>query len=109
MLDACPFRSSNMPEITAVFGNLRSIIVRSAANVSGTETGPTIKLGKGITLRNGALVTVPFAVPLPEDAPPTAEAVHQSLLWFLQATLRYSKWTQGIEQVRRPIVVVNAP
>jgi hypothetical protein len=54
-------------------------------------------------------VTVPFAVPLPEDAPPTAEAVHSSLAWFLEATLRYSKWTQGIEQVRRPIVVVNAP
>jgi hypothetical protein len=54
-------------------------------------------------------VTVPFAVPLPEDAPPTAEAVHSSLAWFLEATLSYSKWTQGIEQVRRPIVVVNAP
>jgi hypothetical protein len=58
---------------------------------------------------NGAPVTVPFAVPLPENAPPTAEAVHSSLAWFLEATLSYSKWTQGIEQVRRPIVVVNAP
>jgi hypothetical protein len=50
MLDACPFRSSNMPEMAA-------------------------------------------------------EAVHSSLVWFLQATLSYSKRTQGIEQVRRPIVV----
>jgi hypothetical protein len=30
-------------------------------------------------------------------------------VWFLEATLNYSKWTQGIEQVRKPIVVVNAP
>jgi hypothetical protein len=35
--------------------------------------------------------------------------VHSSLVWFLQATLHYSKWTQGIEQVRRQIAVVNAP
>jgi hypothetical protein len=53
-------------------------------------------------------VTVPFSVPLPQDAPPTGAAVHSSLVWFLVATLSYSKWTQGIEKVRRPIVVVNA-
>ena len=52
-------------------------------------------------------LTVLFAVPLPEDA--RAEAVHSSLVWFLEATLMYSKWTQGIEKVRRQIVVVNAP
>jgi hypothetical protein len=75
----------------------------------GTKSGPTMKLGKGISLRNGAPVTVPFALPLPEDAPPTGQAVHSSLVWFLEATLSYSKWTQGIEQVRRQIVVVNAP
>jgi hypothetical protein len=64
---------------------------------------------KGIPLRNGTPVTVPFAVPLPEDAPPTAETVHSSLMWFLEATLMYSKWTEGVEKVRRQIVVVNAP
>jgi hypothetical protein len=84
-------------------------LVRTPAIAGGTKSGPTIKLGKGIALCNGAPVTVPFAVPLPEDAPPTADAVHSSLAWFLEATLSYSKWTQGIEQVRRPIVVVNAP
>jgi hypothetical protein len=84
-------------------------LVRTPAIGGGAESGPTIKLGKGISLRNGTPVTVPFAVPLPEDAPPTAEAVHSSLVWFLQATLHYSKWTQGIEQVRRRIAVVNAP
>jgi hypothetical protein len=52
---------------------------------------------------------VPFAVQLPEDAPPTATAVHSSLVWFVTAVLMYSKWAQGVEKVRRPIVVVNAP
>lgn len=84
-------------------------LVRTPAIGGGGKSGPTIKLGKGITLRNGTPVTVPFAVPLPEDAPPTSTAVHSSLVWFLQATLHYSKWTQGIEQVRRQIAVVNAP
>jgi hypothetical protein len=82
---------------------------RTPAIAGGTNSGPTIKLGKGISLRHGTPVTVPFAVPLPEDAPPTGEAVHSSLVWFLEATLMYSKWTQGIEKVRRQIVVVNAP
>jgi hypothetical protein len=84
-------------------------LVRTPAIAGGTKSGPTIKLGKGISLRGGSPVTVPFAVPLPEDAAPTAEAVHSSLVWFLEATLSYSKWTQGIETVRRQIAVVNAP
>jgi hypothetical protein len=54
-------------------------------------------------------VTVPFALSLPEGAPPAGEAVHSSLVWYLEATLMYSKWTQGIEKVRRQIAVVNAP
>lgn len=82
---------------------------RTPAIGGGTKSGPTVKLGKGIALRNGTPVTVPFAVPLPENAPPSAEAVHSSLVWFLEATLSYSKWTQGIEQARRRIAVVNAP
>ena len=82
---------------------------RTPAIAGGTRSGPSVKLGKGITLRANTPVTVPFAVPLPEDAPPTGEAVHSSLVWFLEATLSYSKWTQGIEQVRRQIVVANAP
>ena len=84
-------------------------LVRTPAIGGGGKSGPTIKLGKGIPLRNGTPATVPFAVPLPKDAPPTAEAVHSTLVWFLEATLSYSKWTQGIEQVRRRIAVVNAP
>jgi hypothetical protein len=82
---------------------------RTPAVGGGSKSGQTIKLGKGIPLRNGTPVTVPFAVPLPEDAPPTGAAVHSSLTWFLEASLVYSKWTHGIEKVRRQIVVVNAP
>ena len=82
---------------------------RTPAIAGGTRSGPSVKLAKGIALRANAPVTVPFAVPLPEDAPPTGEAVHSSLVWFLEATLSHSKWTQGIEQVRKQIVVVNAP
>ncbi len=84
-------------------------LARTPAIGGGTKSGQTIKLGRGIALRNGTPVTVPFAVPVPENAPPTAEAVNSSLVWFLEATLMYSKWTQGIEKVRRQIVVVNAP
>lgn len=84
-------------------------LVRTPALGGTSKSGQTIKLGKGIPLRNGTPVTVPFAVPLPGDAPPTATAVHSSLEWFLEAMLMYSKWTQGIEKMRRQIVVVNSP
>jgi hypothetical protein len=98
-------------ELSIYWGHRRAShpLVRTPAIAGGTKSGPTIKLGKGIALQNGAPVTVAFEVPLPDDAPPTAEAVHSSLAWFLEATLSYSKWTQGIEQVRRQFVVVNAP
>ena len=84
-------------------------LVRTPAVGGGGRSGDTIKLGKGIPLRSGTPVAVPFAVPLPADAPPTGTSVHSTLVWFLEATLMYSKWTQGIEQVRRQIAVVNAP
>ena len=82
---------------------------RTPAASGGYRRGDVIKVGKGIPLRVGAPVTVPFAVPLPEDGPPSGEAVHSSLFWFLEASMMYSKWTQGIEKVRRMFVVVNAP
>ena len=83
-------------------------LVRAPAAGGGGWRGDTIKLGEGIPLCKGAPVSVPFAVPLPEDAPPTGEAVHSTLMWYLEATLMYAKRTHGIEQVRRQIVVVNA-
>jgi hypothetical protein len=84
-------------------------VVRTPAAGAGFTRGDVIKLGKGIPLRAGAPVSVPFALPLPVDAPPSGEAVHSSLVWFLEASMMYSKWTQGIEKMRRMIVVVNAP
>jgi hypothetical protein len=84
-------------------------LTRSPAAGGDSMRSDTFKLGKGIPLRNGTPVTVPFAIPLPDDAPPSGEAVHSSLVWSLEATLMYAKWTQGIEKVCRQIVVVNAP
>jgi hypothetical protein len=48
------------------------------------------------------------ALPLPTDVPPTGSAVHSTLIWFVEASMLYAKWTHGIEKVRRQIVVVNA-
>ena len=71
------------------------------------ETSQVIKLGNGIPLRNGTPVTVRLRCRCPKMR--RRRPVHSSLVWFLEATLMYSKWTQGIEKVRRQIVVVNAP
>jgi hypothetical protein len=85
-------------------------LVRTPAIAGGGASGRTVQLGKGIELRAGTPVTVPFEVPLPDDAAPTAEAVHSSLSWFVEARLTYSGWNSYVsELVRRPIVVVNAP
>jgi hypothetical protein len=81
---------------------------KTPAASGGYTSGDRHKLGKGIPLRQGAPVSVPFTLPLPADAPPTGSAVHSTLLWFLEASMMYAKWTQGIEKVRRQIVVVNA-
>ena len=58
----------------------------------------------------GYPVVLPFEIPLPADAPPTAAAVHSSINWFVQARMMYAGFTgHMLERVRRPIVVVNAP
>lgn len=72
--------------------------------------GRIVSLGKRIQLRAGVPVVLPFEIPLPADAAPTATAVHSSLSWFVQARLMYAGFTgHMLERVRRPIVVVNAP
>ena len=59
---------------------------------------------------HGTPVTIPFAVPLPEDAPPTAEAVHSSLVWFLEATLILLEVDPGHRNsAPSDSLVVNAP
>jgi hypothetical protein len=78
-----------------------------APSATGLLNGPIIKLGNRIPLRSGAPVAVPFELPLPADAAPTASAVHSSLRYFLAARLRYAG-SRAPERVRCPIVVVNA-
>ena len=76
----------------------------------GQLDGRIVTLGKRIPLRTGVPVVLPFELPLPADAPPTAAAVHSSINWFVQARMMYAGFTgHMLERVRRPIVVVNAP
>lgn len=72
--------------------------------------GRIIQLDKRIELRAGMPVQFAFEVELPDDAPPTAAAVHSSINWFLQARLMYQGVSGHVmERVRRPITMVNAP
>lgn len=76
----------------------------------GLLDGPIIELDKEIQLRTGSPVEFAFEVELPDDAPPTAAAVHSSINWFVQARLTYGGLDGRVtERVRRPITVVNAP
>jgi hypothetical protein len=76
----------------------------------GELDGPPLYLGKKIPMQGGTEFGLPFALPLPADAAPTATAVHSSVSWFLGARIFYSGFTRHqLERVRKPIVVVNAP
>jgi hypothetical protein len=71
--------------------------------------GPNIALGRGIALRSGTPTTLAFDLVLPEDAAPTADAVHSSLSWFIGARVIYAgPHGHAAERVRRPIIVANA-
>jgi hypothetical protein len=79
------------------------------ASLGGQLDGRVVTLGKKIPLRAGVPVVLPFEIPLPADAPPTAAAVHSSINWFVQARMMYAGFTaHQLERVRRPIVVVSA-
>jgi len=81
-----------------------------APGPGGQLDGRIVPLGKRIPLRAGVPVVLPFEIPLPADAPPTAAAVHSSINWFVQARMFYSGFNaHQLERVRRSIVVVNAP
>lgn len=72
--------------------------------------GPIVKLGKGIPLRAGNPIALPFELALPADAAPTAAAVHSSMSWAIAAELFYAGFSGPMtERVRKPIVVVNGP
>lgn len=76
----------------------------------GQLDGRIVSLGKRIALRAGSPVQCPFEIALPDDAAPTAAAVHSSINWFVQARLMYAGFNgHMLERVRRPITVVNAP
>ncbi len=84
-------------------------LVRHPAE-GGALDGRIMQLDKTIPLTAGTQLTLPFALPIPEDAAPTASAVHSSLSWFVAARMFYAGFTgHQIERVRRPITVVNAP
>jgi hypothetical protein len=71
--------------------------------------GRAVQVAKGIQLRGGTPVVLPFALELPTDAAPTASAVHSSLAWFIGARMFYKGFSSHLpERVRRPIVVVNS-
>jgi hypothetical protein len=75
----------------------------------GELDGPPLYLGKKIPMVGGYQFGMPFALPLPADAAPTASAVHSTLTWFIGARIFYSGFTSHqLERVRKPIVVVNA-
>jgi hypothetical protein len=76
----------------------------------GQLDGRIIQLDKRIPLLAGTPATFAFELELPDDAPPTAAAVHSSINWYVQARLMYAGFTgHALERVRRPITVVNAP
>lgn len=75
----------------------------------GALDGPPLHLGKKVPMAGGSEFGLPFALPLPADAAPTAAAVHSSLSWFVGARIFYSGFTSHqVDRVRRPIIVVNA-
>ncbi|MCV7255415.1 hypothetical protein H7J86_24950 [Mycobacterium hackensackense] len=76
----------------------------------GTLDGPPLHLGKKVPMPGGTEFGLPFALPLPPDAAPTATSVHSSLSWFVGARIFYSGFTgHQVERVRKPFTVVNAP
>lgn len=76
---------------------------------SGPIDGPIITLGKQIRLRAGDVIRLPFEVPLPADAPPSATAVNSSMTWFVHARLFYAGFNSHLpEHVVKPIFVVNS-
>lgn len=80
-----------------------------APGPGGELDGPIMHLGKRIPMRVGSPFGLPFEIPLPADAPPTATAVHSSMDWFIHARLFYAGFNSHLpERVLRPIAVVNA-
>ena len=72
--------------------------------------GDVVRLDKRIALRSGQPVVLPFSIPVPADAAPSAAGVHSSVTWFLAARMFYAGFNSHMtERVRLPIVMINAP
>ena len=68
-----------------------------------------VQLDKRVALVPGAATELPFEIPVPADAPPTAEAVHGSLAWYVGVRILYKGFTAHMpERVRRGVVLYNA-
>jgi hypothetical protein len=68
-----------------------------------------VQLDKRVTLAPGAATELPFEIPVPADAPPTAEAVHGSLAWYVGVRILYKGFNAHMpERVRRGFVMYNA-
>jgi len=69
---------------------------------------PHVTVAKDLALAQGITTEIPFALTVPADASPTVEAVHNSIQWWVLATITFSGMTGAIERARREIVVYNA-
>ena len=67
-----------------------------------------VSIDKHVALTAGGATELPFALPLPAGAGPTAEAVHSSLEWFVLVRILYKGFSTHLpERVRRGFVVYN--
>lgn len=69
---------------------------------------PHVTVAKDLMLAQGVTTEIPFELTLPAEASPTVEAVHNSIHWWVLATITYAGMTGAIERARREIVVYNA-
>jgi len=69
---------------------------------------PHVTVAKDLMLAQGVTTQIPFELTLPADASPSVEAVHNSIEWWVMATITYAGLTGAIERARREIFVHNA-
>ena len=67
-----------------------------------------VPIDKHVALTAGGATELPFELPLPADAGPTAEAVHSSLEWFVLVRILFNGFSAHLpERVRRGFVVYS--
>ncbi|MCW2801511.1 MAG: hypothetical protein JWQ70_2983 [Aeromicrobium sp.] len=66
---------------------------------------PQVVVAEDLALQQGVTTEIPFELTVPADADPTTEAVHNSIEWWVVATITYAGMTGAIEKARREIVV----